>query len=163
MSMKNYSVTGIDNKGNAIEDTAYVIISEDEARCSAKKMLIENPLIKNCIIRTFQTVSIDSAELQKKDKVKLSDIQELINDRGKDHGSYERVATITQLYISIFERRTDWINRSAIVRTSIWMICYKLARLAIGNILHLDSWRDIIGYATLALNHLEGRKPEECE
>jgi|LakMenE01Jun11ns_1017448.scaffolds.fasta_scaffold9942586_6 hypothetical protein len=40
---------------------------------------------------------------------------------------------------------------------AILMISSKLARLVNGDRAHVDSWRDIAGYATLVADRLEGR------
>jgi len=48
-----------------------------------------------------------------------------------------------------------WQNLPAVVRESVDMIMLKISRVVCGDFKHLDSWRDIVGYAQLAQTKID--------
>lgn len=78
----------------------------------------------------------------------------LLYQRDRTHGDWRYQARMSQdLKDALFE--PDPANRgegpSAQQREAMHMICVKLARIACGDPLHADHWRDIAGYAELGL------------
>lgn len=77
-------------------------------------------------------------------------VDDILTEREKTHGSYPRQANISQTLKGFIE------IDDAVLLESAHMICHKLARASEGNEREIDHWRDIAGYATLAVRYLEG-------
>jgi Domain of unknown function (DUF6378) len=74
----------------------------------------------------------------------------LLKTRGSTHGDWiAQSATSESLYATLMSRNPD-LSSSQV--QAIHMICTKLSRIVCGNPDEPDHWRDIAGYATLAMN-----------
>ncbi|HED4458324.1 TPA: hypothetical protein R4340_000340 [Pasteurella multocida] len=83
-----------------------------------------------------------------------NEIKEVLNDRQNTHGSFQMNATITQS-MEYYLRKGDSYNRWSLEqKEAAHMILQKLSRAANGDPTHRDTWLDIVGYATLALESL---------
>ena len=80
----------------------------------------------------------------------MSEIDNTLNERGERYGSYSDVAGTTQQLLSIVESGANYEHLNAEQKTSLFMICNKIARAVNGDPQYFDNWRDIAGYATLA-------------
>ena len=80
----------------------------------------------------------------------MSEIDNTLNERGERYGSYSDVASTTQKLMSIVESGANYEHLNAEQKTSLFMICNKIARAVNGDPQYFDNWRDIAGYATLA-------------
>lgn len=72
-----------------------------------------------------------------------------LNDRAKQYGSYERNALIAQSIKAAMRNSPNWIWLQPCQRESLELIATKISRILNGNNNHVDSWKDIAGYATL--------------
>ena len=88
--------------------------------------------------------------------------KELLETRGEIYGDYiGNVHTRLDLMETI-EKRYNSVHKDIMGPLEwmfFWDIIAKLARLAVTPT-HVDSWKDIIGYSTLVLTHLEKEKEE---
>jgi len=92
-------------------------------------------------------------------KIPKDDINEVLKERGKNYGEFDDFARISQqLKKSVFHNNTAKFTSMHI--EALEMICHKIARIANGDPDHVDSWRDITGYAQLVVNLLEGKKSD---
>ena len=80
----------------------------------------------------------------------MNDINSTLNERGSRYGNYSDVAGTTQRLMAIVERGANYEHLNAEQKTSLFMICNKIARAVNGDPQHFDNYRDIAGYATLA-------------
>lgn len=76
----------------------------------------------------------------------------ILEERGKTHGDYSLQAELSQEIKKTCELR---VEVPPYVQESLDMIAHKMARIAAGNPLEPDHWRDIAGYATLAADRLD--------
>lgn len=77
-------------------------------------------------------------------------IQQTIAERGKQYGSFDDVATVSQRLKGILHSANPSIKLDAVQREAVDMICTKLARICAGvDPSYDDNWRDIAGYAVL--------------
>lgn len=76
-------------------------------------------------------------------------IDETLDERGKNYGSYYNVATTSQQLKIILRQGASYSNMEPDMQESLDMICNKLARIVNGNPYYDDSWHDICGYASL--------------
>ncbi len=76
----------------------------------------------------------------------MTTLNEILAERGRDYGSFCEVVAVS-----------EHMNNSQ--REAMEMICSKIARLACGDPDHIDSWRDVAGYATLMVLELDGVRP----
>jgi hypothetical protein len=80
----------------------------------------------------------------------MSEINNTLNERGERYGKFKDVASTTQQLITIVERGANYEHLNAEQKTSLFMICNKIARAVNGDPQYFDNYRDIAGYATLA-------------
>ena len=76
----------------------------------------------------------------------------LLDTRGTTHGSFADNARNGQQLRAFFRRSPHWDAMPEVHRESLDMIACKLSRILSGQSTHDDHWRDIAGYATLALD-----------
>ncbi len=76
-----------------------------------------------------------------------------IKDRKKVYGDYENIAELSQELKGAFYERYTGGDDNVIFET-IDMLLHKLARIA-NNPYYIDNWRDICGYANLAIEHIK--------
>ena len=81
----------------------------------------------------------------------MTSLNELLEQRGKEHGDFTNVAVIACRIKMI----TRGQNLTDVQREVIDMIATKLGRICSGGNMNKDNWDDIAGYATLA-----ARRPE---
>ena len=82
---------------------------------------------------------------------------ETLAQRGKRYGEFKGNADLScQLrdLIMNHRRRTKRDDMPYVQREAINMICAKLSRIANGDPLYDDNWRDIAGFATLVVEYL---------
>ncbi|MFC0914502.1 DUF6378 domain-containing protein [Pasteurella multocida] len=82
------------------------------------------------------------------------EINAVLNKREGTHGSFYMNAGMTQSMEHILQQGTTYSQWSSEQREAAHMILQKLSRAANGNPAHRDTWLDIVGYATLALESL---------
>ena len=80
----------------------------------------------------------------------MSDVDSTLNERGERYGNYSDVANTTQQLVSIVESGASYEHLNAEQKTSLFMICNKIARAVNGDPRYFDNYRDIAGYAALA-------------
>ena len=93
----------------------------------------------------------------------MSEMDSTLNERGARYGNYSDVAGTTQQLMSIVESGANYEHLNAEQKTSLFMICNKIARAVNGDPHYFDNWRDIAGYATLAERTCEQGRPEVIE
>lgn len=85
----------------------------------------------------------------------MSTFKSVLNERSKTHGSFEVNTIITQSLKEIMRTSPNWSLLGAPQQEALDMIMHKTARLLTGDILYIDSVRDIIGYAQLMQDWME--------
>lgn len=84
----------------------------------------------------------------------MNNIRDILDQRGKQYGSFLSHAEITQQFKAILHDSVSYDEMEADELEAIEMILHKIARLINGNPHHVDSWVDIAGYATLVSDRL---------
>jgi hypothetical protein len=84
----------------------------------------------------------------------MSETNNTLNERGARYGKFKDVASTTQQLMSIVECGTNYEHLNAEQKTSLFMICNKMARIVNGDPSYTDNWHDISGYATLVEQEL---------
>ena len=64
------------------------------------------------------------------------------------------MASTTQQLMAIVECGTNYEHLNAEQKTSLFMICNKIARAVNGDPNYIENWHDISGYATLVEQEL---------
>ena len=80
----------------------------------------------------------------------MSEIDNTLNERGARYGNYSDVASTTQQLMAIVECGANYEHLNAEQKTSLFMICNKIARAVNDDPNYIENWHDIAGYATLA-------------
>ena len=86
-------------------------------------------------------------------------VDQILDGRHKTHGTFADLADITAgiraiILLALQERRK---NLPCDQEEALVMIVTKIARVVNGDHNHVDTWKDIAGYATLVADRLEGR------
>ena len=76
-------------------------------------------------------------------------IDTILSERQKTHGDFADVAVIHQSLLYVMENSRNWKSLPPSFKTALNMDAMKTARILCGNYLHVDSWEDKAGYATL--------------
>lgn len=92
----------------------------------------------------------------------MSDIQEILNERGKRYGKFSDHADCTQSLKNTLARFMKGACTYS-EQEALDMICHKLGRIACGDPSYIDSWVDIAGYATLIVNELKEEEEKRNE
>lgn len=90
--------------------------------------------------------------------IKLTDVTQVLEERGKRYGTFNEHAFISQTYKSMtyqFLNERDKVLAADQVE-ALDMIFHKIARIINGDPNYADSWLDISGYAKLVADRLEG-------
>ena len=87
----------------------------------------------------------------------MSDINEILKERGERYGRFSGHADITQRLKRIMVASPSWQHMSDSQREAMEMIGHKMARILNGDPNWVDSWADISGFSTLVVNELEGK------
>jgi len=90
----------------------------------------------------------------------MNDIENIVETRTSHTGNFATQAALSQVLKNTIMQHYFTVvpNRSSmppVVAESLAMICHKLARIANGDPFYIDSWRDVEGYAKLAVDFLK--------
>lgn len=80
--------------------------------------------------------------------------EKLMDDRKQTHGAYHEYAMHEQALRELFHSVPNWEAMTATQRSVLENIAGKLARILTGSPHHIDTWRDIQGYAQRAIEEL---------
>ena len=93
------------------------------------------------------------------------DIAQTLEQRGTRYGNFQNHAELSQTLKNLILRHYHDVHGGPnaprlepYVAESISMICHKLGRIANGDPMYDDSWRDIAGYAQLVVDILNEPK-----
>lgn len=75
---------------------------------------------------------------------------EVLNDREKTHGSFNRNSYISQTIKSFLKEQDGWHSLHPEHKEVLDMIALKISRILGGQSNFYDHWKDIAGYAKLA-------------
>ena len=85
----------------------------------------------------------------------MSDIQATLAERGKNYGSYEDHARITQNLKLVMMESKNWDALPNHLRETLEMVAHKVGRILNGDHRYLDSIRDCVGYLKLSQDIME--------
>ena len=84
-----------------------------------------------------------------------TDVDAVLDERGKRYGKFEDHAYITQELKKIAYRVNETLTHDQ--TEALDMIFHKIGRILNGDPNYADSWIDIAGYAKLVADRLEGK------
>ena len=79
----------------------------------------------------------------------------LLDERETTHGPFMATAAKAQQLKDAMQGGKNWSEMDDIQREALQMIASKIARILSGNHDEIDHWRDIAGYANLAVRELK--------
>lgn len=88
----------------------------------------------------------------------LQQVNETLNEREKTYGDFNQLATAVQSLKSVFRSSTAYNRMTAVQREAMEMVIMKQCRIMYGDPMHFDSWRDLAGYAMLAVEEFHPRE-----
>ena len=91
--------------------------------------------------------------------MKLDDV---LAERGRTHGNWRDNARLAQAMKELWRNEPGWQRLSVGQREALEMIGHKIARILSGDCGHVDHWRDIGGYAELAVRELDDGGSDVC-
>lgn len=81
-------------------------------------------------------------------------VDNVLHQRNETHGRFYNNARISQQLKAVIHSQDTWLHQDFEVREALDMICSKVSRILSGKHNELDNWTDIVGYATLAREHI---------
>ena len=81
---------------------------------------------------------------------------QLLAEREKTHGNYSNTAQTSQMLKRLIRHAPTYMDMSERQKESLDLIAVKLARIMCGNPHEPDHFRDIAGYALLAIGEKDG-------
>jgi len=88
----------------------------------------------------------------------MTDINKVLNNRGKRYGNYLKQTQISAAILRVIRFSPHLWRLDPDQEDALHMIAVKIARILNGDPHHADSWRDIAGYATLVADRLDGKE-----
>lgn len=89
----------------------------------------------------------------------MSDVNEILDERGSRYGPFTTHAAITQQLKEVTNKHLH--HRGKVLASdqqeALEMIFHKIGRIINGDPDYADSWVDIAGYAKLVADRLEGK------
>ena len=85
----------------------------------------------------------------------MSDVSEILEERGSRYGAFTAHALITQHLKGVMVDTNNWNRLDADMAEALDMIAHKIGRILNGDPSYADSWIDIAGYAKLVADRLE--------
>lgn len=86
----------------------------------------------------------------------MTDITEVLEERGSRYGKFTEHARITQNIKTAMVDSPNWLELADDQMETLQMIAHKIGRILNGDPDYADSWIDIAGYAKLVADRLEG-------
>ena len=90
----------------------------------------------------------------------MTDINNILDERGNRYGDFSSNATTTQLIKQAINLGDTTYKLSFYQRESFELIAVKISRIVNGDANYMDSWIDIVGYAQLVIDKLQRDKDE---
>lgn len=109
--------------------------------------------------KTWRTEITKKNSLENDAGEKLQSTEETLKERGNRYGEFSTHSKTSQGLKDVFLNGTFRAGKtSEDIPDYMWeaveMICHKLARIANGDPMYDDNWRDIAGYAELVVKEL---------
>lgn len=86
-------------------------------------------------------------------------IEDTLAERNNTHGSFEENAKVVQYFKQCARLTRNYEGLSDSAKEALDNIFQKIGRILTGDPMHIDSWHDITGYATLEEKRLLKLKP----
>jgi hypothetical protein len=90
----------------------------------------------------------------------MTNINNILDERGSRYGDFSSNATTTQLIKQAINLGDTTDKLSFYQREALEMIAHKISRIVNGDANYIDSWIDIVGYAQLVIDKLQRDKDE---
>jgi len=90
----------------------------------------------------------------------MTEINNILDERGNRYGDFASNATTTQLIKQAINLGDTADKLAFYQRESLEMIAHKISRIVNGDANYMDSWVDIVGYAQLVIDKLQHDKDE---
>ena len=85
-----------------------------------------------------------------------ANIDTTLDERGARYGQFKDHATISQLLKATMQSTPGWASLAPDQAEALEMVVHKIARILNGDPNYHDSWHDIVGYAKLVADRLQG-------
>lgn len=85
-----------------------------------------------------------------------------LNERGARYGSFAVNAAIAQNFKTVAHNSPEWWGMQQYQREAMEVILSKFSRMLTGDVLYIDNWTDVAGYAQLVIDELR-RNPDATD
>ena len=86
----------------------------------------------------------------------MANVDEILEERSKTHGSYPLHAFTAQRIKDSIRETSGWSQLDPVHREALEMIAHKIARILNGDHTYVDHWDDIAGYSKLVSKYHGG-------
>ena len=87
----------------------------------------------------------------------VAGIEATLNERGSRYGKFVDHAQLTQDLKNVMRDHVGWEKLAPDQEEALDMIAHKIGRILNGDPNYADSWHDIVGYAKLVDDRLNGK------
>lgn len=88
----------------------------------------------------------------------MSNIENTLEERGLNYGSFEDNADTSQALKAIIRNHPNYNHLRPVHKEAIDMVFHKIARIINGDPDYVDSWHDIVGYSHLVEKNINEEK-----
>ena len=85
----------------------------------------------------------------------MSNIREILKERGSRYGKFEDHAELCQNLKTVMKTGESWSKCNDSQKQALETIADKIARILNGDPNYLDNWVDICGYSQLVITQIE--------
>lgn len=93
----------------------------------------------------------------------MSNIHQVLEERGKRYGEFAEHARITQNIKAAMIDSPNWASLPAYQKEALEMVAHKFGRLLNGDFMYEDNLVDTVGYAQLALDDTKAANAKVAE
>ncbi len=116
--------------------------------------------MKDNYLDKLEQISLNKSQNQiKPQEAQMKTIHDTLRERNATHGDFREGAKISQHLKKAVTANGDHLSHPH--KEALDMIMHKVARLLNGDPMHVDTWQDIVGYATLAIDDIEASKLDD--
>lgn len=88
----------------------------------------------------------------------MVEIKEVLKERGSRYGKFKDHAEVTQKLKLVMRDHPRWCFLTPSKKEALEMIAHKIGRILNGDPDYLDNWVDIVGYAQLEVDIINGNE-----
>lgn len=104
-----------------------------------------------------EDMTFEKVKQQEQEERTMNSVDTTLDERGKRYGTFLGHAKITQALKAAMVAAPNWATLDDDMKEALEMIAHKMGRILNGDPMYIDSWHDLVGYAKLVEDRLNGK------